>query len=225
MAEEKERPAIGKIFNHKGFQLVLGILIALLLLIISQPMFAQRVGGRCEGCEAIFEYGSQKLDPVDTLPEFESQNNKMLITGTVFQPDGKTPAAEVIVYAYHTNENGIYPTKGNEEGWDRRHGYIRGWTKTDATGRYSFYTFKPATYPSRTEPAHVHLTIKEPDKNEYWIDAILFEGDPLITAKVRSGKRNYGGSGIIELGKTADGMLLCKRDIYLGRNIPNYPTN
>lgn len=182
---------------------------------------AQTIGGPCEGCEALLEYGNKHLTAVDTLPEFETTQPQMVVTGTVFQSDGKTPAAGVIVYAYHTNRDGIYPTKGNEKGWARRHGYIRGWTKTDEDGRYTFYTFRPETYPSRSEPAHVHLTIKEPNKQEYWIDSILFEGDPLITEKVRKSKGNRCGSGIIGL-QQKDGYLIANRDIYLGLNIPNY---
>lgn len=182
---------------------------------------AQTIGGPCEGCEALLEYGNKQLTAMDTLPEFETTQPQMVVTGTVFQSDGKTPAAGVIVYAYHTNRDGIYPTKGNEKDWARRHGYIRGWTKTGEDGRYTFYTFRPETYPSRSEPAHVHLTIKEPNKQEYWIDSILFEGGPLITQKVRKSKRNRCGSGIIEL-RQKDGYLIANRDIYLGLNIPNY---
>lgn len=207
----------------RQFQLLIGILLAIFLLTyFKAPLSGQSVGGPCEGCEAIFEYGGKELSPVDTLPEFESHKNKMLITGTVYQQDGTTPVANVIIYAYHTNEKGIYPTRGDERGWARRHGYIRGWTKTDNQGHYSFYTFKPESYPSRTEAAHVHLTVKEPGINAYWIDAIEFEGDPLLTEKKKQAKRKRGGSGIVSLSHTPNGYLLCERDIILGENIPGY---
>ncbi len=39
---------------------------------------------------------------------------------------------------------------------------------------------KPAAYPGRTDPAHIHITIKEPDKSEYYIDDFLFDDDPLL---------------------------------------------
>lgn len=195
--------------------------VLLLVSTIATTGYAQTIGGPCQGCEALLEYGNIKLNAVDTLPGFDITNPKMIVTGTVYQSDGKTPASDVIIYAYHTNRDGIYPTEGNETGWARRHGYIRGWTKTNKDGRYTFYTFRPATYPSRSEPAHVHLTIKEPNKQEYWIDSILFEGDPLITEKVRKSKGNRAGSGIIKL-KQKDGYLIANRDIYLGLNIPNY---
>ena len=103
----------------------------------------QLVGGRCEGCEAIFEYGDKILHAVDTLPDFNDQGLKIKVTGTLYQSDGTTPAGDVILYIYHTDQEGVYATKGGETGWARRHGYIRGWVKTGQDGKYSFYTLKP----------------------------------------------------------------------------------
>lgn len=196
-------------------------IIPLLIFIIAVSANSQTLGGPCEGCEALLEYGDKKLTSVDTLPDFQSNEPKMVIRGTVYQADGKTPAKGVIIYAYHTNSEGIYPTKGDEQDWAKRHGYLRGWTQTDESGQYTFYTFKPASYPSRTEPAHVHLTIKEPGKQEYWIDSIHFEDDALLTERVKNNLRNRGGSGVVIL-KSEGSYLLAKRDIVLGRNIPNY---
>ena len=100
----------------KRLSLILGVLLAIFLVLsLKTPLHAQVVGGPCEGCEAVLEYGDRKLSPSDTLPEFEKHTEKMYVTGIVYQADGKTPAANVIIYAYHTNEEGIYPTKGNEQ--------------------------------------------------------------------------------------------------------------
>lgn len=179
------------------------------------------IGGSCEGCEAIYEYGNKKLTPVDTLPEFERKAPKLKITGTVFKADGKTPAKGVIVYIYHTNREGIYEQKGDEKGWAKRHGFIRGWVKTGADGKYTFYTFRPASYPDRSEPEHIHITIKEPNIKEYYLDEYLFEDDSLLTSKIRKTRENRGGSGIVKP-TLQKGMLTIERNIILGQNIPNY---
>lgn len=181
----------------------------------------QIVGGPCEGCEAVFEYGNKKLSAIDTLPDFEYTEPKLKLTGTVFEKDGKTPAENVIVYIYQTNRKGIYATKGNEIGWAKRHGYIRGWVKTDKSGKYTFFTFRPASYPSGIEPEHIHITIKEPNRNEYYIDEFVFNDDPLLTQKERSVLENRGGSGIVQP-ILKDGILTANRDLILGLNIPNY---
>lgn len=201
----------------KRFYIVLFLLAASF-----SKVSGQEIGGRCEGCEAILEYGTKRLSPIDTLPEFQNQKHKLKVSGVIYQSDGTTPAEGVILYVYHTNDQGVYPTRGDEKGWAKRHGYIRGWVKTDKSGRYTFYTFKPAAYPNGRAPVHIHMTIKEPDKNEYWIDSIEFEDDPLLTRSERLRKSQRGGSGIVSTNLSPDGMLICTRNIILGLNIPNY---
>ena len=181
----------------------------------------KKVGGPCEGCEAIYEYGEKRLTPIDTLPLFQQNEPKLKISGVVFKEDRKTPADNVIVYIYHTNRNGIYQTKGDEKGWARRHGFIRGWTKTGDDGKYTFYTFRPAGYPGRSDPEHIHVTVKEPDKNEYYIDDILFDDDPRLTKKEREARENRGGPGIVKPVKNGS-VFGVSRDIILGMNIPGY---
>ncbi len=184
----------------------------------------KEVGGGCEGCEAIYEnpVPFEKLNHVDTLPDFNEQGPKIKISGIVYQSNGKTPAKDVVLYFYHTDQTGHYPRKGNETGWGKRHGYLRGWVKTNNKGEYEFYTLKPAAYPQRGEPAHIHITVKEPDKNEYYIDDYLFDDDPLLTQIQRSNLKNGGGNGIVKL-KLLNGILEAKRNITLGLNISDYP--
>jgi protocatechuate 3,4-dioxygenase, beta subunit len=182
----------------------------------------RQVGGGCEGCEGVFEYGKKKLTSVDTLPDFHEKGPKMLVTGTIFKKDGKTPAKDVILYIYHTDQTGEYPTRGNEAGWAKRHGYIRGWIKTGADGKYAFYTLRPGAYPGRQNPEHIHPTIKEPGYSAYWIDEYLFEDDPILSAHEKNSQRSRGGKGIIKVTKDKNGMQIAKRDIILGLNVPGY---
>jgi protocatechuate 3,4-dioxygenase beta subunit len=167
------------------------------------------VGGPCEGCEAVFEYGNKNLSPVDTLPGFDNEGIKIKLTGTVYQNDGETPAEGVILYIYHTDQNGIYATRGDETGWAMQHGYIRGWIKTTRDGRYTFYTLKPGAYPS-------------PNGKYYWLGSFHFEGDPLLTEIEISPELPRGGSsGLLALRE--EGILwVGKRDIILGMNVPDY---
>jgi len=179
------------------------------------------IGGPCQGCEAIYEYGDKVLRPVDTLPEFNVLPKPIKISGTVYKTDGETPASNVILYVYQTDDKGKYPSKTNSKGWERRHGYLRGWMKTDASGNYEFYTSRPASYPSTNIPQHIHITVREPNKNEYYIDAFHFRDDPNITKDILTKNDARGGSGVISL-KKAGNIQVAKRDIILGLNIPNY---
>jgi protocatechuate 3,4-dioxygenase beta subunit len=118
--------------------------------------------------------------------------------------------------------DGIYEKKGDETGWGRRHGYIRGWVKTDAQGKYTFHTFRPGAYPARDEPEHIHIIVKEPERNEYYIDDFLFDDDPLLTAERRAKQPNRGGSGIVKPVPMGD-IFLVERNIFLGMNVPDCP--
>jgi protocatechuate 3,4-dioxygenase beta subunit len=181
------------------------------------------VGGSCEGCQAVNEspIPFEKLNWSVTLPDYYETGPKLIISGTVYKADGK-PAPGVVLYVYHTDQTGHYTKKGNEKGWGLRHGYIRGWLKTNNQGGYRFYTLKPASYPNSNIPAHIHPTIKEPGFNEYSIDEYLFEGDPHLTPEEKNRQEGRGGKGIISL-EEKNGISYGKRDIYLGKNIPGYP--
>lgn len=180
------------------------------------------VGDGCEGCEAVHEYGNKELTWTDTLPDFHEPGPRMEVSGTIFKKDGKTPAKDVILYIYHTDQRGEYSQKGNETGWGKRHGYIRGWIKTNADGKYKFYTLRPAAYPGRQNPEHIHPVIKEPGVKEYWIDEYLFDDDPILTSKERNSQPGRGGKGIIKTQKRNNGMQVAHRDIILGVNVPGY---
>ena len=174
---------------------------------------------QCEGCEAIYEYGQKAISDKDTLPNYDRTKSRLKLTGIIYRDYGFTPAENVLMYIYHANETGIYEKLATETGWGRRHGHIRGWIRTNHDGRYTFYTSLPGHYSNRSEPAHIHVVIKEPGFTEYYIDDFLFEGDPELSIEVRSKLENRGGSGINEP-RVIDGLLTIERDIILGLNIP-----
>ncbi|MEL6557777.1 MAG: intradiol ring-cleavage dioxygenase [Bacteroidota bacterium] len=182
----------------------------------------QTVGGPCQGCEALLEYGNRKLNSVDTIPGFDNFGPKLKISGKVYQADGSTPAANVILYFYQTNRDGFYKPAKGAKGWGKTHGQHRTWIKTDKSGSYTLYTFRPAAYPNRREPEHIHLTVKEPQTNPYYLDSYFFASDTLLTESKKRSLSNRGGSGIIEL-KYDKGLFSAERDIILGLNIPDYP--
>jgi len=157
------------------------------------------------------------------------KGERLQISGRVYKADGRTPAPGVILYVYHTDAQGYYSAaEGNRSRVSNpscaiRHGRLRGWMKTDSQGRYLFHTIRPAAYPGRDEPAHIHIFVKEPHLNEYYLSDYLFSDDPLLTERKRKQIRPYGGSGILSLSGQAGGPWIGKRDIILGLHIANYP--
>ena len=161
----------------------------------------------CEWCGAT--EAPEDVDWSTTIAGPEEPGDPLVISGTVYRPDGSTPAPGVILYVYHTNAEGIYPKRGTETGNGRRHGYLRSWVKTNAQGRYRVKTIRPGTYPTRSEPAHIHMTVKPPGRAEGWIDSLVFAGDPLITPE------NRDRLCVIELTGDDDGAWRGTRDIVL----------
>lgn len=121
----------------------------------------------------------------------------------------------MVIYAHHTNAAGLYANGTPETTWSRRHGRLRGWVRSDAQGRYAFDTIKPAPYPDMTMPAHVHLFLQEPGRRAYYIDDVVFDGAFGVDAAYRARQELRGGSGIVRLGRTADGTWTAVRDIRL----------
>ena len=190
---------------------------------VSNEAITKAVGGPCEGCEAIYEspVPFEVLTETDTLPIFKEAGPKLVVSGMVYKSDGKTPAPGVVLYVYQTDQTGKYRKTGNEKGWGTRHGSIRGWMKTNERSEYRFYTVRPAAYSKTGPPAHIHITIKEPDKNEYYIDDFLFDDDPFLTSAERKRLQGRGGNGILKLVEKK-GMFYGNRNIVLGMNITAY---
>jgi protocatechuate 3,4-dioxygenase, beta subunit len=192
--------------------------------IASSSRSTKKVGGGCDGCEEMYIGMPENMTAEDTSLGWYDKGQKLMLTGTVFKLDGQTSAPDVIIYYYQTDETGYYPKR---EGLDKRvknHGSIRGWVKTDQNGKYSIYTTRPAPYPDRSSPAHIHVLIKEPGiDNEYYIDDLVFDDDPLVFAqkKIRPFE-NRGGSGILRA-LISDDLQIAEHNIILGLNIPDYP--
>ena len=169
----------------------------------------------CEGCEAVGERSAPALSSIVELAGPDEPGERMILTGRVLAADGVSPAAGVVIYAHHTNHAGLYANGSSESLWSRRHGRLRGWARTDADGRYTFRTIKPAIYPDRSMPAHVHLFIGEPGRRPYYIDDVVFDGEFGVTAAYRKACELRGGNGIVRLERSGDGVLLARRDIRL----------
>ena len=194
--------------------------VAFPLLLLSMCATSCRVAAQqlplpnCEWCGAAD--APRDPAPVVRIAPSGEPGTPLEISGVVRTAEGR-PLAGVLIYAYHTDARGLYPRRGDETGNGRRHGYLRAWVRTDAQGRYGFRTIRPASYPSRPEPAHVHLTLTPPGGVEVWVDAIEFDDDPLLTPAARRRRENRGGPGIVRPVTNAHGVQHVVRDIILER--------
>ena len=174
------------------------------------------IGGPCEGCEWVFEGKPRTLASTARIAPEGEPGQPLVIRGTVRDLSGR-PVPGTVVYAYHTDAAGIYPKAAT------RHGRLRGWAAADAKGDYVFRTIRPGAYPGGQIPQHVHIHVIEPDRGTYYIDDLVFDDDPLLTAEQRRGMvKGRGGDGLGRPVQGTDGVWSVRRDIVLGKKVPGY---
>jgi protocatechuate 3,4-dioxygenase beta subunit len=141
---------------------------------------------------------------------------ELIISGTIYKEDGRSPYPNVIIYAYHTDSKGYYSKKGTETGAQKWHGYLHGWCKTDDNGFYKIQTIRPARYPDNSMPAHIHAAVKKENGSMYWISDFVFKDDDLVNRKYLATIAGMvGGTGIVDIHKTRENKWVGVRNIIL----------
>lgn len=151
--------------------------------------------------------GAREAPWSTTIGDPPEAGERLTLTGTVFDKENQ-PRQGVTVYAYHTDRRGLYRYRP----WSPPQ--PRGWTRTDAQGRYEFNTIKPAPYPWGGTAAHVHMTLALPGKTEWWVPGLCFAGDPLLSDRLIDQESKKGLFASIQpLQPQSDGTLRCVRDL------------
>jgi len=171
------------------------------------PYSAGRGSMPCSSCLA-----PQNISWQTTIASQNEKGELLEMSGTIYQADGTSPAEGIVLFVYHTDSTGYY--NKDDDPYNPR---LRGYMKTGKDGKYEFKTIKPAPYPKRTTPAHIHAQIYGSQIPEYSIDDYWFEGDPFITpeekAKLLTGRGGF--NSIIKLTRAEDGILRGVRNIKL----------
>src|SRR5215831_20910733 len=74
---------------------------------------------------------SGKVGNIAKIADEREPGQRLVVSGQVFAPDGVTPAAGVMVYAYQTDATGHYQNDPQT-----RVARLHGWARTDAQGRF-----------------------------------------------------------------------------------------
>jgi len=184
------------------------------------PRSMPPVLGQCEGCEAVYDGRPLHLTSQVRLGSTSEPGAPLRLQGRVHAADG-TAAAGTQIYAYQTDQTGVYPALHGVGPIALRHGRLRGWAVSDSEGRFSFHTVRPGAYPDNRIAAHIHLHVIEANRCTYYLDDVEFADDPL-----RAGLAEHplarGGSGLTHPKLGADGVWEIHRAVYLGRNVPGY---
>ena len=194
------------------------------VVVIPGIAFAAFASSACSKDKALASSDTKQIGAKTTIVSEREPGEALIISGTIFALDSKSPLEGATLWVYQTDATGVYSTSS---GQDQRNTRIHGQMRTGADGRYEFRTIKPASYPGRSVPAHIHAFVSAPGFPEYWIDDYVFEGDPFITEDAR--KKHYRGersfASVLKLTKGSDGVLRGVRDIQIERCTTNCVRN
>jgi hydroxyquinol 1,2-dioxygenase len=137
--------------------------------------------------------------PIGADISADLDGEKAYFSGSVSTPDGK-PIAGATLDLWSTDNEGFYDVQ-RQGGGMRARGKIR----TDAQGRYSFWTVKPVSYPVPTDgpvgkmllkmgrhpyrPAHTHMIVSATGY-ESVTTHVFVEGDPYLESDAVFGVKN-----------------------------------
>ena len=104
----------------------------------------------------------QTLSPTGRIASPEEPGTPLIVRGEVTGVNG-APAAGAVIFAYQTDRGGLYDRRENgPHSWR-----LRGWVRADASGRFTFETIRPGSYPNSNNPPHVHFTAFLPGGERY----------------------------------------------------------
>jgi protocatechuate 3,4-dioxygenase beta subunit len=122
------------------------------------------------------------------------------IRGTLVGPDGRSPLGSALVFAYHTDREGLYNPNGAAHSWR-----LRGAVRTAADGTFEFNTIRPASYPQTRIPQHVHVVLQTND-GRFHAGEWRFADDPMIDASERARSDAAGTFGWVRPVRTEGGV-------------------
>lgn len=134
----------------------------------------------------------QRMDAHARIAPLDEPGTPLTVHGRVVRADGETPAAGVVVHAYHRDRDGYDFGPGDRSLSTWR---LQGWALTDNEGRFRFDTIRPAADPMGRDGAHIHFTLESPDAGRQWAPTVYFADDPRVGEQARARSAEAGRFG------------------------------
>lgn len=173
-----------RVFLHRNAIAVGGVLLA------GPLLAAEKI---CRGTESevigpFYRFGA----PFNArLAGSDEPGERLILTGTVYGPDCRTPLPDTLIDLWQANAAGVYDTDKPGNFTEPVDFHLRGMLYTDEKGRYQIETVMPGRYAvppglpglekyaGRTRPAHIHLRVMH-SMHIPVTTQIYFAGDPFI---------------------------------------------
>jgi hypothetical protein len=142
----------------------------------------------------------------------DEPGDPLILSGTVYGPDGRTPVDGARLRIYHTDAAGLYSHDRPDASQPRLQCVLT----TDASGRFEVRTIVPGAYPGQqTTAAHVHMMVSVGGGAEQNATFSLAGDSRLSSSDYEKLGQAGTFSAIRPIERGADGIFRCVRDIRL----------
>ena len=146
-----------------------------------------------------------------------SKGTPVVLKGSLFKEDGKTPINNALVEIWHCDENEIYDNTSEEY-------KCRGGQKTKANGKYAFTSILPVPYKadpadeSSWRPAHIHMRVSVPNQQDL-ITQLYFKGGKYVnTDKWASSPQAV--NRMLDITENSSGISQIVFNVIMSKEIP-----
>jgi catechol 1,2-dioxygenase len=184
----------------------------------SRRLFLQRsavvLGGTLLAGPAVGATGACRITESDILGPYyrfgapfqsrlagpEEPGDRLIVTGTVFSSDCRTPVAGALIEVWQANSAGLYDTNKPGNFTEVASFHLRGMMYTNEKGQYAIETIVPGRYPvppnlpglekygGITRPAHIHFRVMD-SLHVPLTTQLYFKGDPFLAGDPWAGHK------------------------------------
>jgi catechol 1,2-dioxygenase len=156
----------------------------------------------------------------------DEAGDRLVLTGTVFSSDCRTPLPGALIEVWQANNDGLYDTNKPGNFTETTTFHLRGMLQTNEKGQYEIETILPGRYPippnlpglekyaGLTRPAHIHFRVME-SLHIPVTTQLYFKGDPFIAKDPWAGRKPSLAINLKQEGKLRRGVF----DIALARGL------
>ena len=160
------------------------------------------------------------------LASSDEPGDRLVLTGTVFSADCRTPLPGALVEVWQANSAGLYDTNKPGNFTETTTFHLRGMLQTNEKGQYEIETIMPGRYPvppnlpglekyaGLTRPAHIHFRVME-SLHVPLTTQLYFKGDPFIAKDPWAGRKPFLAIALKQEDKLRRGVF----DIVLARGL------
>ena len=152
--------------------------------------------------------------------------DRLVLTGTVFSADCRTPLPDALIEVWQANDSGVYDTNKPGNFTEATTFNMRGMLYTNEKGQYEIETIVPGRYPvppdlpglekyaGLTRPAHIHFRVME-SLHIPVTTQLYFKGDPFIANDPWASHKSSLAIALKQNGEVKHGVF----DIVLARGL------